>query len=281
MPVREIHAGDVTKTVSRLCIEASTTLGPDVIKAYESGLEKEESPLGKEVFRRLLENARVAREEGLSACQDTGVTVVFVDMGQDVHVVGADLNEAIEEGVRQGYRDGYLRKSTCDPLVRKNFGDNTPPVVHVEITPGDKLKLAVVPKGFGSENMATVVMFPPAVGIEGAKRYVIKRVEEAGANACPPVVVGVGIGGTFEKAAVMAKRSLLRPIGQRHQRPDVAKLEEDLLVEINELGIGPQGFGGRVTALDVHVEVYPTHIASIPVAVNIQCHSYRHKEAVL
>jgi fumarate hydratase subunit alpha len=281
MGMREIHAKNITKTVRRLCIEANTTFTEDVIEAYKRGLDEETSPLGKEVFCELLENARIAREESLPACQDTGLAVVFVEMGQDVHVVGGDLNEAIHEGVRQGYRDGYLRMSSLDPLIRENFGDNTPAIIHVEIIPGDKLKLAVVPKGFGSENMARVVMFHPAVGIEGTKRYIVQRVEDSGANACPPVVVGVGIGGTFEKAALLAKKSLLRPIGQRHHRPDVARVEEELIEEINRLGIGPMGFGGRVTALDVHLEVYPTHIASIPVAVNIQCHSYRHKEATL
>jgi len=207
--------------------------------------------------------------------------VVFVDMGQDVHVVDEDLNEAINEGVRQGYKEGYLRASTLDPLTRKNYGDNTPAIIHVNVIPGDKLKLTVAPKGFGSENMSRVILFPPAVGIKGVKNFVIQRVEESGPNPCPPLVVGVGIGGTLEKAAIIAKKSLLRPIGQRHPNPDIAKLEEEFLDDINNLGIGPQGLGGTVTALDVHIETYPTHIGSLPVAVNIQCHCDRHKEAVI
>jgi fumarate hydratase subunit alpha len=279
--MREIDVALITKKVKDLCIEANTVLGDDVIQAYQKGLEREESPVGKDGLRQLLENAKIAREEGLPLCQDTGLAVFFVEIGQDVHVVGGDLNEAIHEGVRQGYREGYLRASSLDPLSRKNFGDNTPAIIHVEIVKGDKLKLAIAPKGFGSENMSRVVLFPPAVGIDGVKKFVVQRVEESGSNPCPPVVVGVGIGGTFEKAALIAKKSLLRPLGQRHPDPDISKLEEELLEEINRLGIGPLGLGGRVTALDVHIETYPTHIASLPVAVNIQCHCDRHKEAVL
>ena len=281
MAVKEIAAEEITKTVKRLCIEANTILGDDVIEALTKGYEIEESPMGKDIFRQLLENAKIAKEEGLPLCQDTGLAVVFVEMGQDLHMVGGDLNEAINEGVRQGYKEGYLRASSLDPLTRKNFGDNTPAVIHVEIKPGDKLKLALAPKGFGSENMSRVVLFPPAVGIEGVKKFVVQRVEESGPNPCPPVVVGVGIGGTLEKAAIIAKKSLLRPLGRRHANPDIAELEEDLLKEINKLGIGPQGLGGTITALAVHIETYPTHIASLPVAVNIQCNCARHKEAVL
>jgi fumarate hydratase subunit alpha len=281
MSVREIPAEKVTNTIRRLCIQANTVLGEDVIQAYEKGLEREESPVGQDCLRQLLENAKLAKEEGLALCQDTGLAVVFVEMGQDVHVVGGDLNEAIHEGVRQGYKEGYLRASSLDPLTRKNFGDNTPAIVHIEIVKGDKLKLSIAPKGFGSENMSRVVLFAPSAGIEGVKKYIIQRVEEAGPNPCPPVVVGVGIGGTFEKAALIAKRSLLRPLGQRHTNPSIARLEIELLEAINKLGIGPSGLGGRVTALDVHIETYPTHIASLPVAVNIQCHCDRHKEAVL
>ena len=281
MAVKEIAAEEITKTVKRLCIEANTILGDNMIEALTKGYEIEESPVGKDIFRQLLENAKIAKEEGLPLCQDTGLAVVFVEMGQDLHLVGGDLNEAINEGVRQGYREGYLRASSLDPLTRKNFGDNTPAVIHVEIKPGDKLKLALAPKGFGSENMSRVVLFPPAVGIEGVKKFVVQRVEESGPNPCPPVVVGVGIGGTLEKAAIIAKKSLLRPLGRRHANPDIAELEEDLLKEINKLGIGPQGLGGTITALAVHIETYPTHIASLPVAVNIQCNCARHKEAVL
>lgn len=281
MSVREIQAEEITKTIRRLCIEANTILGDDVIQAFEKAKEGEESPVGRDILRQLLNNAKIAREEGLPLCQDTGLAVVFVEMGQDVHVIGGDLSEAINEGVRQGYREGYLRASSLDPLTRTNFGDNTPAIIHIEIAPGDKLKLALAPKGFGSENMSRVVLFPPAVGIEGMKKFIVQRVEESGPNPCPPIVVGVGIGGTLEKAALVAKKSLLRPVGQRHPKPDIAKLEEDILEEINKLGIGPQGLGGRVTALAVHIETYPTHIGSLPVAVNIQCHCDRHKEAIL
>ncbi|MFH1953186.1 MAG: fumarate hydratase [Pseudomonadota bacterium] len=281
MEIREISAQEITRRVRDLCIEANIVLADDLIEAYKKGYEREESPLGKDIFTQLLENARIAAEERIALCQDTGLAVVFVEMGQDVHIVGGDLTASINEGVRQGYRDGYLRKSSLDPLIRKNFGDNTPAIIHTEIIPGDKLKLTVVTKGFGAENMSRVVLFAPAVGIEGVKQFVVQRVEKAGANACPPVIVGVGIGGNLEKAAIIAKKSLLRPIGQRHSRPEIARLEGELLEDINKLGIGPQGLGGRITALDVHIETYPTHIGSLPVAVNLQCHCHRHKEAVL
>jgi len=279
--MREIPVEEITKTIRRLCIAANTVLGDDVVEALKKGYEKEESPVGKDIFRQLLENARIAREEGIALCQDTGLAVVFVEMGQDTHIVGGDLNESINEGVRQGYKDGYLRASSLDPLIRKNFGDNTPAIIHVEIIPGDMMKLTVVPKGFGSENMSKVALFSPAFGIDGVKNYVVQRVEEAGANSCPPGIVGVGIGGTLEKAALIAKKSLLRSIGQRNSNPEVAKLEEELLEEINKLGIGPQGLGGTITALDVHIETYPTHIGSLPVAVNLQCHCARKKTALL
>jgi fumarate hydratase subunit alpha len=281
MGVREIQAEDITSTIRRLCIEANTILEDDVTEAFKKASEKEESPVGKDIFRQLLENAKIAKEEGVPLCQDTGMVVVFIEMGQDIHIVGGDLNQAINEGVRQGYRDGYLRASSLDPLVRKNFGDNTPAIIHVEIVPGENFKLTVIPKGFGGENMSQVAIFTPASGMEGIKEFVLRTVEKAGANPCPPGIVGVGIGGTLEKAAFIAKKSLLRPIGQRHPDHQIAKLEEELLEEINRLGVGPQGLGGTVTALDVHIETYPTHIASLPVAVNIQCNCHRHKEAVL
>jgi fumarate hydratase subunit alpha len=281
MSMREVSTRKITKTVRQLCMEANTVLGDDVLAALRKGLEKEDSPVGKEIFNQLLENARIARQEGIPLCQDTGLVVVFVDMGQDVHIVGGDLNESIHEGVRQGYRDGHLRASSLDPLIRKNFGDNTPAIIHIEIVPGESLKLAVAPKGFGSENMSRVTLFPPAAGIEGIKEYVLRRVEEAGPNPCPPGIVGIGIGGTLEKAAIIAKKSLLRPVGKRHPTPRIARLEEEFLEEINKLGIGPQGLGGTVTALDVHIETYPTHIGSLPVAINFQCHCARHKEAVI
>jgi len=281
MGVREIQAEEITSTIRRLCIEANTILGDDVVEALKKGLEKEESPVGKDIFRQLLENAKIAKEEGIPLCQDTGMVVVFIEMGQDIHIVGGDLNQSIDEGVRQGYRDGYLRASSLDPLIRKNFGDNTPAIIHVEIVQGDQLKLTVIPKGFGGENMSRVALLTPASGMEGIKEFVLRTVEEAGANPCPPGIVGVGIGGTLEKAAILAKKSLLRPIGQRHPDPGLARLEEEFLEEINRLGVGPQGLGGTVTALDVHIETYPTHIASLPVAVNLQCNCHRHKEAEL
>jgi fumarate hydratase subunit alpha len=281
MGVREIQADDITRTIRRLCIEANTILGDDVVEALKKGLEKEKSKTGKDIFHQLLENAKIAKAEGIPLCQDTGMVVVFIEMGQDVHIVGGDLNQSINEGVHRGYRDGYLRASTLDPLIRKNLGDNTPAIIHVEIIPGDKFKLTVIPKGFGGENMSRVTILTPASGLEGIKAFVLQTVEKAGANPCPPGIVGVGIGGTLEKAAILAKKSLLRPIGQRHPDQQIAILEQELLDKINKLGVGPQGLGGYVTALDVHIETYPTHIASLPVAVNIQCNCHRHKEAVL
>jgi len=281
MGVREIQADDITRTIRRLCIEANTILGDDVVAALTKGLEKEKSKTGKDIFRQLLQNAKIAKAEGIPLCQDTGMVVVFIEMGQDVHIVGGDLNQSINEGVRRGYRDGYLRASTLDPLIRKNLGDNTLAIIHVEIVPGDNFKLTVIPKGFGGENMSRVAILTPASGLEGIKEFVLQTVEKAGANPCPPGIVGVGIGGTLEKAAILAKKSLLRPMGRRHPDQQIAILEQELLDKINKLGVGPQGLGGYVTALDVHIETYPTHIASLPVAVNIQCNCHRHKEAVL
>ena len=281
MDVREVSVTTITDVVRRLCIEANTILGDDAVAALEASLAAEESPVGQDIFRQLLRNADLARTEGIPLCQDTGVVVVFLEVGQDVHLTEGDLEGAVNEGVRRGYRDGCLRASTLDPLTRKNFGDNTPAVIHTRLVPGDRVKVALAPKGFGSENMSQVVLFPPSHGIEGIKKFVVGRVDAAGPNPCPPVVVGVGIGGTMEKAALLSKQSLLRDIGRRHPDPAVARLELELLEEINNLGIGPQGLGGRITALDVHIETYPTHIASIPVAVNLQCHCARHKEAVI
>jgi fumarate hydratase subunit alpha len=281
MSLREIAAEEITGTIRRLCIEATTVLGEDVMEALKRGQEEENSPAGRDVFRQLLENARIAREDGIPLCQDTGLAVVFVEMGQDVHVTGGLLEDAVNEGVKQGYRDGCLRASTLHPVTRKKYEYNAPAVIHLALTRGDRLKLSVAPKGFGSENMSRVILFPPAAGIDGVKDFVVQRVKEAGPNPCPPIVLGVGLGGTMEKAALIAKKALLRPLGQRHADPEIARLEEELLEEVNKLGIGPQGLGGTVTALDVHVETYPTHIASLPVAVNFQCHCARHKEAVL
>lgn len=281
MVVREISTEEITSTVKKLCIEANIVLGDDVIQAYEKALEKEESPLGKDILNQLLENARIAREEEVPLCQDTGLAVVFCEMGMDIHITGGDFNESIHEGVCMAYREGYFRVSSRDPITGEIFKDNIPAIIHLEMVPGNTLKLTVLPKGFGGENMSRVVLFPPAAGIEGIKKYVVQRVKESGPDPCPPLVVGVGIGANLEKAALIAKKALLRPLGQRHPEPKIAQLEEELLEEINRLGIGPMGLGGRITALDVHVETYPTHIGSLPVAVNIQCHSVRHKEAVI
>jgi fumarate hydratase subunit alpha len=281
--VREIRCEKITETVARLCIEANYYLGDDVLRALRQAREAEVSPVGREVLNQLLENADVAREEEMPLCQDTGLTVVFLGVGQDAHIVGGDLYEAIHEGVRRGYEEGYLRKSVVDKpfSARANTRDNTPAVIHTQIVPGDQLKITVVPKGGGSENMSALVMLKPADGRQGVVDFVVETVRKAGANPCPPTIVGVGVGGTVEKAMWLAKHSLLREVGQPSPAPEVAELERDILERVNELGIGPQGLGGSTTSLAVHVETYPCHIASLPVAVNIQCHSARHKEAVL
>jgi len=281
--MREIHTSQIAETVAKLCVEANYHLGEDVVAALERALAQEESPVGQEILRLLLENARVASQEVAPLCQDCGVAVVFVELGQDVRIVGGDLNQAIEEGVRQGYEEGYLRKSMVrQPFsARVNTGDNTPPMIYVDVVPGDRLRLVVAPKGGGSENMSALGMLKPADGRQGVIDFVVHTVDRAGANPCPPIVVGVGIGGTAERAMLLAKRSLLRELGQPHPDPEVADLEREILERVNNLGIGPQGLGGRTTALAVHVEVLPCHIASLPVGVNIQCHSARHKEAVL
>ncbi len=280
--MREIHVRQIAEAVRDLAVQANLDLGDDVVEAFQRFRETEQSPTGRDVLDQLLENARLAREERLPLCQDTGFAVVFVDLGQDVHLTGGDLYEAVNEGVRRGYHEGLLRKSiVADPLRRTNTGDNTPAVVHVRIVPGERVRIAFAPKGGGSENMSGIAMLKPADGVEGVKRFVVEQVSRAGPNPCPPVIVGVGIGGTFETAALLAKRSLLRRVGQRHPDPFYARLEEELLAEINRLGIGPAGLGGTTTALDVFVEPHPCHIASLPVAVNIQCHSARHKEVEL
>jgi len=279
--MREIDTREVTEKVKELCIAANYELGNDMLQAFEKAMTEEESPVGKDILQQLVENVRIAREDQTPICQDTGYAVVFLELGQDVHFVGGDVNEAIHEGVRQGYRDGYLRKSTCHPFTRANRGDNTPAIIHVEMVPGDRVKITVAPKGAGSENMSRVDMLTPAVGIEGIKEFVVDRVRASGANPCPPTVVGVGIGGTFEQAALIAKKALLRSVGEPNPDPELAALEKDLLTRINRLGIGPQGLGGRTTSLAVHVNMMPSHIASLPVAVNIQCHVNRHKDAVL
>lgn len=279
--MREVSAASITKAVKDLFIDANINLGEDVLAAFHRALEQEESPQGKEILNELIENARIAAEEGIPICQDTGLAVVFVELGQDVHVVDGDLTEAINEGVRKGYQEGYLRKSACHPFTRANTGDNTPAIIHIGIVPGDTIKIIAAPKGGGSENMSRVMMLTPSVGMEGVKEFIVQRVRESGANPCPPIIVGAGIGGTFEQAALIAKKALLRPIGSTNPDPELAALEKDLLARINNLGIGPQGYGGRTTALAVHVNMIPCHIASLSLAVNIQCHAQRHKERVI
>jgi fumarate hydratase subunit alpha len=279
--MREIPVEKITDAVRDLAIKSNIELGEDVIKALERALEMEESPTGKDILKRLIENARIAREQRIPMCQDTGFAVVFVELGQDVHITGGSLKAAIEEGVRRGYEEGYLRKSICHCITRKNTGDNTPPVIHFDVVPGDKLKITFAPKGGGSENMSRVTMLTPAVGIEGVRDFVIQRVKESGPNPCPPTIVGVGIGGTIEQAAILAKKSLLRPLGSENPDEELRALEKDWLERINRLGIGPQGLGGRITSLAVHINMMPCHIASLPVAVNIQCHAARHKEVEL
>lgn len=279
--MKTIGFNDIVKKVRNACMSANFELGEDVITAFRKTKETEESPVGKEILEQLIENATIAKEEKIAMCQDTGFAVFFVEIGDEVKVSGGNLVEAINEGVRQGYKEGYLRKSICHPFTRKNTGDNTPAIVHLDMVPGDQLKIIVAPKGGGSENMSRVTMLKPSDGIGGIKRFVVERVRESGANPCPPLVIGVGIGGTFEKAALIAKKALLRPVGSKNPDPELVSLEEELLVEINDLGVGPQGLGGRTTALAVHVKMHPCHIASLPVAVNINCHASRHKEIVL
>lgn len=279
--MREIHVDAIVQAVKEMSIRANTELGDDVLKAFQQAMEKEESPTGRDILKHLLVNAQIARDEKIPMCQDTGFAVVFVELGQEVHIVGGALKDAIEEGVRQGYQEGYLRKSVCHPFTRQNTGDNTPAIIHVELVPGEVFKLTLAPKGGGSENMSRVMMLTPAVGIQGIKDYVIQRVKEMGSNPCPPTIVGVGIGGTFEVAALLAKKALLRELGSVNPDPELAALEKDWLEEINRLGIGPQGLGGRTTSLAVHIKMMPCHIASLPVGVNIQCHAARHKEIEL
>ena len=281
--MREIQAEEITKTVERLFQEANFYLPEDVIKALKQAKEKEDSPVGKEVLERILENKDISAKEHIPLCQDTGSAVVFLELGQDAHVTGGDLNQAINKGVRQGYEAGYLRKSMADKpySARINTKDNTPALIHTDIVPGDKLKIIVLPKGGGAENMTRLGMLTPAKGKQGIVDFVVSAVEEAGSNPCPPVVVGVGIGGTAETTITLAKRALLRTIGEHNPEPEYAELEKEILEKVNKLGVGPMGYGGRTTALAVNVEALPCHIASMPVAVNLNCLSARHKEAVL
>ncbi len=279
--MREINAKLITEAVKKLCIESNCHLSRDVKECISTFHENETWDQAKEILERIIENYQIADEKNQPVCQDTGVACVFLKIGQDVHVNG-DITEAVNEGVRQGYGEGYLRKSVVrDPLDRVNTGDNTPAMLYFDIVPGDKIEITVAPKGFGSENMSRIAMLRPSDGLQGVKDFVIKAVEEAGPNPCPPIVVGVGIGGTFDKAAYLAKKALLRPVDVPNSNAFYADLEKDLLDEINNLGIGPQGFGGRTTALAVNIEQYPTHIAGLPVAVNINCHVTRHQTEVI
>lgn len=279
--MRELSAEKITEAVSRLCVEANCHLPQDMKKRICDCMEQESWPCAREILERITENYEIADRENVPICQDTGMACVFLRIGQDVHICG-DVTEAVNEGVRRGYGEGYLRKSVVrDPLDRVNTGDNTPAILYYELVPGDRVEITLAPKGFGSENMSGIKMLRPSDGLQGVKNFVRNVVKEAGPNPCPPIVVGVGIGGTFDKAAYLAKKALLRPVDQRNGNPFYADLEQELLEEINALGIGPQGLGGRTTALAVNIETFPTHIAGLPVAVNINCHVTRHKTEVL
>lgn len=280
--MRIVKTEDITSLVERLCIEACCVITDDIYSGFKSCLKTEKSPLGRQIIGTLIENAEIARSEQSPICQDTGMTVVFVKMGQNVQIDGGFIEDAINQGVRQGYTKGYLRKSVVkDPIDRQNTNDNTPAVIHYEITQGDEFHITIAPKGFGSENKSALKMLTPSEGVEGVKRFVIETVSNAGSNPCPPIIVGVGIGGTMERAAYMSKKALLRPVGTKNERDDLQKLEQELLSEINALGIGPAGFGGTNTALAVNIITGATHIAGLPVSVNIGCHATRHAEGSL
>ncbi|AKA71454.1 fumarate hydratase [Clostridium scatologenes] len=280
--MRDINISEITSSIKKLCIDANYFLSEDVKSRIKKAKEEETWDMAKGILEKILENVDIAKNEQMPMCQDTGMACVFVELGQDVHIVGGSLEDAINEGVRQGYTEGYLRKSVVkDPLDRVNTKDNTPAVIYYNLVPGDKLKITVAPKGFGSENMSQIKMLKPADGLDGVKEFILKAVKEAGPNPCPPIVVGVGIGGTFDKAANLAKKALIRPLAERNSNPFYGDLEKELLDKINALGIGPQGFGGKTTALAVNIETYPTHIAGLPVAVNINCHVTRHAEIEL
>jgi fumarate hydratase subunit alpha len=279
--MREIHVDEIRDNVAQICLDAAYNLSEDVITAFDRAIETETSPGAKEIIELLKENARIAKEEHIPICQDTGIAVFFVEIGQDLRIKNGFIVDAVNEGVRKGYKEGYLRKSVVDPLTRKNTGDNTPAIIYTELVPGDKLKISFMPKGAGSENMSAIRMLRPTEGVEGIRSFVLECVQKAGANPCPPVVIGVGIGGSFEKAAMLAKKSLLRSVGSPNPKLELASLEETLLKAVNKTGIGPEGFGGRVTAMAVHIESFPCHIASLPVAVNINCHAARHKTIIL
>ena len=275
--VRSVNVELLTENIKEMCIQANHFLAPDMDKAMRTAHERETKPLAKQILGQLLENLDIAGEDMIPICQDTGMAVVFLRVGQDIHFEGGSVEDAVNEGVRQGYQEGYLRKSVVgDPLLRVNTKDNTPAIIHYEIVPGDQVEITVAPKGFGSENMSQICMLKPADGVEGVKEAIVNAVKEAGPNACPPVVVGVGIGGTFEKAAILAKKALTREIGVHSELPHVKELEEELLAKINEIGLGPAGLGGDTTALAVNINTYATHIAGLPVAINICCHVNRH-----
>ena len=280
--MRQIDTEQITDTVEKLCIDANYNLGEDLISSLRSALTKEESPLGREVITQLLENAEIGKQEQVPVCQDTGFAIIFTEIGQDIMLTGGNLQDAINEGVRRGYKNGLLRKSIVkNPIDRINTGDNTPAVIHTDIVPGDKLKITFDAKGGGCENMSRSAMLTPAQGREGVINFVVETVKTAGANPCPPIIVGVGLGGTFDYSTLLAKKAILRPVGSYNKDDTIAKLEIELLDKINKLGIGPQGLGGRITALAVQVETFPCHIASLPVAVNIECHSHRTKTVVI
>lgn len=282
MTVREIQAETITDVVERLCIEANENLPEDVKGAIRECRACEEWAIAREVLDKIVENYEIARQQKVPICQDTGMACVFLEIGQDVHISGGDLREAVDEGVRRGYDRGYLRKSVVkDPLRRGNTGDNTPAMLYTEIVPGEQIKVTVAPKGFGSENMSAIRMFKPSAGLQGVKDFILETVETAGPNPCPPMVIGVGIGGTFDKAALLAKKALLRPLNVQNPDPFYAELEKEMLERVNQLGIGPQGFGGRTTALGLNIETMPTHIAGMPCAINISCHVTRHKTEVI
>ena len=280
--MRQINTEQITDTIEKLCIDANYNLGDDLISSLRGALEKEESPLGREVITQLLENAEIGKQEQVPVCQDTGFAIIFIEIGQDIMLTGGNLRDAVNEGVRRGYKNGLLRKSIVkNPIDRINTGDNTPAVIHTDIVPGDKLKITFDAKGGGCENMSRSAMLTPAQGREGVISFVVETVKTAGANPCPPIIVGVGLGGTFDYSTLLAKKAILRPVGSYNKDDTIAKLEIELLDKINKLGIGPQGLGGRTTALAVQVEAYPCHIASLPVAVNIECHSHRTKSIVI
>ncbi len=279
--MREIHVDEIRDNIAQICLDAAYNLSEDVITAFDRAIETETAPGAKEIIELLKENARIAKEEHIPICQDTGIAVFFVEIGQDLRIKNGFIVDAVNEGVRKGYKEGYLRKSVVDPLTRKNTGDNTPAIIYTELVPGDKLKISFMPKGAGSENMSAIRMLRPTEGVEGIRNFVLECVQKAGANPCPPVVIGVGIGGSFEKAALLAKKSLLRSVGSPNPKLELARLEETLLKAVNKTGIGPEGFGGKVTAMAVHIESFPCHIASLPVAVNMNCHAARHKTIIL